>query len=249
MKIKRILVLPDTHCPNHDTKTHEVVLRFMRDVRFDECVDLGDFMDFEEISKFSMNMLRNLEGKRLLKNYDTANKVLDDRLSALSNKCKYVLLEGNHDYRMTVLIDKAPQFEGMLEVEKNLHLEERGITWVPSWSQNEMYKVGKLHFMHGDFTGKYHAAKMVDTYDVNLVYGHTHDHQVYEKSTKGITTPKVAMSLGYLADPNKLTYTRNRPNNWSQMIGVAEVREDGNFNMTPIRIINHTFSYNGKVYK
>lgn len=247
--IKRVLVLPDAHTPNHDVKTHQVVLKFMRDVEFHECVDLGDFMDFEEISKFSMNMLRTLEGKRLLRNYDIANRVLDERLEALGKKCKYVLLEGNHDYRMTVLIDKAPQFEGMLEVETNLHLAERKITWVPSWSKNEMYQVGKLHFMHGDFIGKYHASRMVDTYDVNLVYGHTHDHQVYEKSTKGIKTPKVAMSLGYLADPNKLTYTRNRPNNWSQMIGVAEIREDGNFNMTPIRIINHQFSYNGKVYK
>jgi hypothetical protein len=220
----------------------------MKDNQFDECVDLGDFMDFEEISRFSQNMLRSLEGKRLLKNYEIANKVLNERLEALGKHCKYTLLEGNHDYRMEVLLDKAPQFEGMLEVETNLRLKERGIQWVRSWSRGEMYTVGKLNFMHGDYISKYHAAKMVDVYGVNLVYGHTHDHQVFEKTTHGMNNPLVAMSLGHIADPRKLKYTRNRPNNWCQLIGVAEIRDNGNFNLYPIRIINHQFSYNGKVY-
>jgi predicted phosphodiesterase len=43
-RIHRVLVLPDAHTPNHDEKTHKVLLKFMRDVSFDECVDLGDFM-------------------------------------------------------------------------------------------------------------------------------------------------------------------------------------------------------------
>jgi hypothetical protein len=164
-------------------------------------------------------------------------------------KCSYTLLEGNHDYRMEVLIDKCPQFEGMLEVAKNLRLDERGIDWIPSWSKGEMYKVGKLNFMHGDYVGKYHASKMVDVYGVNVVYGHTHDHQVYEKTTKGMDNPIVGMSLGHLADPEKLTYTRNRPNNWCQLIAVVEFRENGDFNINPIRIIDHSFSYGGKVYR
>lgn len=245
----RVLVLPDAHTPNHDIKTHKTILNFMADMDFAECVDLGDFMDFEQISKFSASLLRTLEGKRLMKDYDIANNVLDERLKALGDKCEYTLLEGNHDYRMEVLIDKAPQFEGILEVKKNLHLKERNIRWVPSWSKGETYKVGKLNFMHGDYISRYHAAKMVEVYGVNLVYGHTHDHQVFERTTKDQLYPKMAMSLGHLADPNKLAYTRNRPNNWSQLIGVVDVRPDGNFNINPIRIINHKFSYDGRLYQ
>lgn len=244
----RILILPDAHTPNHDVLTHKTVLNFMRDNKFDECVDLGDFMDFGMISRFTQDVLRQLEGKRILKDYEIANKVLDERLEALGKKCKYTILEGNHDYRMEVLIDKMPQFEGLLEVPRNLRLKERGIKWVPSWSKGELYTVGKLNLMHGDYIGKYHASKMIDTYGVNLVYGHTHDHQVYEKTTKDHRNPRMAMSLGHLADPNKLTYTRNRPNNWSQLIGVAEILPNGNFTLLPIRIIDHKFSYNGKVY-
>lgn len=249
MKITRVLVLPDPHVPNHDVKTLAVVNKFAADVDFDEMVCLGDFMDFDIISKFSMNMLRSLEGKRILRDYEAGNKVLDGWQEALGSKCKITLLEGNHDYRMTVLIDKAPQFEGILEVEKNLRLEERGIKWIPSWSKGELYKIGKLNFMHGDYISKYHASKMADVYGVNLVYGHTHDHQVYEKTTKGDRNPVMAMSLGYLADPTKLKYTRNRPNNWSQLIGVAEIRPNGNFNLTPIRIFDHQFTYAGKLYQ
>jgi len=252
MKIHRVLILPDQHCPNHDVRTFKAINNFIADQWFDEVVDLGDFMDFEMISRFNAEMFRKLEGKRILHDYDVANDVLDQRLKILKKVnplVKYVLLEGNHDYRMEVLIDKAPQFEGILEVAKNLHLEERGIVWIPSWSKGELYKVGKLNLMHGDYIGKYHASKMIDVYGVNLVYGHSHDHQVFEKTTKDHVNPRMAMSLGHLADPNKLKYTRGRPNNWSQLIGVAEVRPDGNFNLTPIRIIDHQFSYNGKVYK
>lgn len=247
--IYRVLVLPDAHVPNHDVKTHKTVLNFMRDNKFDECVDLGDFMDFDMISRFTADALRQLEGKRILKDYEIANKVLDERLEALGKKCKYTLLQGNHDFRMEALIDRCPQFEGLLEVEKNLRLEERKIKWVPSWSKGELYTIGKLNFMHGDYVGKYHASKMIDVYGVNLIYGHTHDHQVYEKTTKENKFPRMALSLGHLADPSELTYTRNRPNNWSQLIGVAEIRKDGNFTFLPIRIIDHQFSYAGRVYK
>lgn len=247
--MKRVLILPDSHVPNHDVLTHKTILKFMKDMSFDYCVDLGDLMDFDMISRFTSDVLRQLEGKRILKDYDVANKVLDERQKALGSKCKYILLEGNHDYRMEVLIDKMPQFEGLLEVEKNLHLKERGIKWVPSWSRGELYTIGKLNFMHGDYVGKYHASKMIDVYGVNLVYGHVHDHQVYEKTTKDHKNPRMAMSLGHIADPTKLKYTRNRPNNWSQLIGVAEILDNGNFTLLPIRIINHTFSFNGKVYK
>lgn len=212
-------------------------------------MNLGDFMDFDMISRFTVDVLRHLEGKRILKDYDIANSVLDEQQEALGKNCKYVLLQGNHDYRVEVLIDKMPQFEGMLEVEKNLRLAERGIEWVPSWSTGKLYTVGKLNFMHGDYIGKYHASKMIDVYGVNLVYGHSHDHQVYEKTTKDDTYPKMAMSLGHIADPTKLKYTRGRPNNWSQLIGIAEILPNGNFTLLPIRIINHQFSFGGTVYK
>jgi len=250
--IYKVLIIPDMHVPSHDVKTLRVVERFMAEHRWDEYVNLGDLMDFDMISRFNAETFRKLEGKRILKEYDEANRILDRHQSivrANNKQAKFTLLQGNHDFRMEVLIDKAPQFEGMLEVEKNLRLAERGIKWVKSWSEGEMHKIGKLHFAHGMYTTKYHAEKMTANYGINIAYGHTHDVMSYEKTTRGNINPIMAMSLGYLADPSKLTYMRNRPNNWSQAIGVAEVRGNGDFNLYPIRIINHRFSYAGKLYK
>lgn len=248
----RIIVIPDTHIPFQDSKTLSVVERFMEDHRWDEWVHLGDLLDFDMISKFNAEMLRKLESRRILRDYEIANELLDrhQKIIRKNNKhAKFTLLEGNHEFRIEVLLDKAPQFEGLLEIEKNLRLQERGIKWVRSWSQSELHKTGKLHYHHGEYTGKHHASKMVDNFGVNVAYGHTHDRQTFERITRGDRTPIMATALGHIADVQKLGYTRNKPNNWVQCIAVVEVRKDGNFNLTPIEIVNHTFSYNGKVYR
>lgn len=251
-EIYRVLIIPDTHIPYHDKKTLRAVEKFMADYRWDEYIHLGDLLDFDMISKFNQEMLRNLETRRLLKDYDLANELLDRHQAIVrkNNKnAKFALLEGNHEYRMEVLIDKAPHLEGLLEVDKNLRLKERGIKWVKSWSEGELHTTGKLHYHHGDYVTKHHANKMVENYGVNIAYGHTHDSQTFEKITRGDKRPIKAFSMGHIANVGKLSYTRGKPNNWSQMVGIVEVRENGNFTVTQISIIDHTFSYNGKVYK
>lgn len=250
-QIYRVIIIPDLQIPFEDTKTLSVVEKFMADYRWDEYVNLGDLMDFDMISKFNAQMLRNLETRRILKDYDRANAILDrhQEIVKKNNKhAKFTLLEGNHEYRIEVLVNKAPQLEGMVEVDKCLRLEQRGFKWVRAWSGGELHKIGKLYFHHGIYTSKYHASKMVDSFGVNMVYGHTHDRQAYGKTTHGDKNPIMATSLGHLSDMAKLDYMRSKPSNWIQCIGVCEIRPNGDFNLTPIDIINHTFSYNGKVY-
>lgn len=248
----RIIIIPDTHHPHEDIRSLKAVEGLMADWRFDEWIHLGDLMDFDMISRFNKDVLRKLETRRLLKDYEHANTFLDrhQKIIKSNNKnAKFTLLEGNHEYRMEVLIDHMPNLEGLLEVDKQLYLEERGINWVRSWSQSKLHKVGKLYFHHGDYVSKYHANKMLDTFGVNIAYGHTHDSQSYERVTKGDGNPNKAWAMGHLADVKKLGYTRGRPNNWTQMVGIAEIRPDGNFTLLQIPIVNHCFSYAGKVYK
>lgn len=248
----KVIIIPDMHVPFHDLRTLIAVEQFMADHIWDEYVNLGDLMDFDMISKFNVMALRKLEARRVLKDYSIANNVLDRHQAIVRSNnpnAKFTLLEGNHEFRMEMLLDKEPQFEGLLEVEPNLRLKERGFNWVRSWSRGDMYKVGKLYFHHGLYVNQYHAAKMVNQFGVNIVYGHTHDTQSFAKSIRGKNKYIEGMSMGYLGDENKLEYMRNRPNNWCQAIGIAEFRPDGTFNLTQIKIINNTFTYNGKTYK
>lgn len=248
----RVIILPDTHIPWQDTKSLAAVENFMADYKWDEYVHLGDLLDFDMISKFNADLLRQLETRRILKDYDIANDFLDRHQSIVrknNKEAKFTLLQGNHEDRMERFLDKAPQFAGLLEVETNLRLAERGVKWVRSWTDGDLHRIGKLNFSHGLYTNKYHASKMVDSFGVSVVYGHTHDSQSYGKSMRGKNKVIKATSLGFLADENKLKYMRNRPNNWSQAFGIADIRPDGNFNLLVVDIINHQFSVNGRIYK
>ena len=239
--IYRVIILPDLHCPFQDTKTLSAVEKFMADYYWDEYVNLGDLMDFDQLSSFNKEKLRKLEARRILKDYEIANEILDRHQNIIrknNKKAKFTLLEGNHEERMERFLDKVPQFEGILEIEIGLKLKERGFKWVKSWTERELHKIGKLHFSHGDYISKYHASKMVDSYGVNMVYGHTHDVQNYTKTIMGKDKHIMAQSMGHLANENKLDYIKNRPNNWCQAVGIAEIRPDGSFNLNLITIRN-----------
>jgi predicted phosphodiesterase len=249
--IYRVIILPDLQTPYHDSKTLSAVEKFMADYRWDEYVNLGDLMDFDMLSSFNKESLRQLESRRIMKDYELANSILDRHQKIVrsnNKKAKFTLLEGNHENRLEKAVDKLPSLEGLVEVESNLKLAERGFKWVRSWSRGELHKIGKLHFSHGKYTTKYHAAKMVDTYGVNIVYGHTHDVQSYARTILGKDKSIKAQSLGHLADEAKLAYMKNGPSNWLQAIAVAEIRKDGAYNLYPIEIINHTFTFNNRTY-
>jgi hypothetical protein len=65
-----------------------------------------------------------------------------DRHQAIIRKnnpqAKFIILEGNHEDRMTRYINANPACEKMLEVPISLHLERRGIQWVPYWSEGKV---------------------------------------------------------------------------------------------------------------
>lgn len=250
-EIRRVIVLPDMHIPFEDKKSLKAVEKFIADYRWDDYVCLGDLLDFDQLSKFNKDNLRKLDGRRVLKDYEIANQILDRHQNIIRAKnpdCTFTLLQGNHCERIERFIDKVPSFEGILEVEIGLRLKERGFKWVRSWTNRELHRIGKLHFSHGDYVGKYHASKMIDNYGVNIAYGHTHDIQNYTKTILGKDKHIMAQSLGYLADESKLDYMKNRPNNWCQAIGVAFVQPNGSFNLQVITIINHKFVWEGKLY-
>lgn len=253
--MKRAIIIPDIHAPFHDKKSLRAVEYFMADKtqKWDYYVNLGDLMDFDQLSSFNKEKLRKLEGRNLFKDYEIANEILDRHQDILLKKnpdTEFALLEGNHEERIERLLDKEPNFQGIMEVEIRLRLKERNIRWIRCWTQRELYRIGKLYFTHGDYLSKYHAHKMVEAYGINIAYGHTHDIQNHTKTFKRDNKSQTIMgqSCGYLADPNKLDYIKNRPTNWTQAVAVAEFQDNGNFNLVVISIINHQFSYNGTLY-
>lgn len=250
-KIRRVIILPDMHVPFHDVKTLKAVEKFMAAHVWDEYVNLGDLMDFDMLSKFNAEMLRLLEGRRIQEDYEHAGEILDRHARILRSKnpnCLMTLLEGNHDERVERLLNKMPQFVGLLEVEVGLRLKERGIKWVRSWTKGELYKVGKMYFSHGLYTNQYHAKKMVDNFGVNIYYGHTHDVMSIPRIMRGKDKTVEGGSLGCLCLPQP--YMRGAPDKWQQAFGVAYVKPNGFYTMYVVKIFDHSFvGPDGVLYK
>jgi hypothetical protein len=139
--------------------------------------------------------------------------------------------------------------EGWVEVPTGLRLAERGVKWIKSWSQGKEYKIGKATFIHGQYTTKYHANKMVDNYGTNIFYGHTHDVMCMPKVTKGDHKTRVGQSLGCLCEYDQ-SYMKGKPSNWQQAFGVFYFQPNGNFNHYIVQINQSRFtSPEGEYYE
>jgi hypothetical protein len=246
------IVLPDIHVPKHDAETLAAVEAFIGDTYLDYYINLGDFMDWPFLHVKTKEKLREVEGERLMSHYDVANEILDRHVKACRRKnpnCEMVILEGNHDYRIEVLIDANPVLEGLFEPERILEFARRGIKYVKSHSKNELFNVGKAFFHHGLYTNKYHAAKMASVFDVPIFYGHLHDTQEYSEIKQGADKTIAAQSLGCLCKYEQ-DYLRGRPTRWQQAFGFFWFFPDGYFQHAVIKIFKNKFvgPTNGKLY-
>lgn len=251
MKQQTWIVLPDMQAPYEDKVTMRAVEAYIADHRFDGLINLGDFMDLNCISHWNEGQPGNTELLRLSDDFDAGNEILDRQLSLLrkhNKSARYVLIEGNHDYRAKDMMAKFPALKGTLDVEKNLRLRERGVEWIPFWSdKRKVFRLGKAIFVHGQYTSKYHAARMVENYGCSVYYGHTHDVQEFPKVMRGDDSTIVGKSLGCLCRYDQ-SYLRGAPTNWQQAFAIFNFFPDGMYTEQTVRIFRHRFRVNGKTY-
>jgi predicted phosphodiesterase len=237
------LVITDRH---HDADKEEhpsytLVKQFAQSIKPDFVVDLGDLIDMSYISSFNEAFLRKLENKRYIKDIELVNRELDF-WQGVTNE--YIQLEGNHDYRVKRWADKVPSLEGLIEYETVFDFKGRGIQWV--WSHDQPYRRGKLSYHHGRFCNKYAAAKHLDVYMCNMVFGHIHKHQVASKVIPGYDDEIQAWGLGCLCDVEP-EYAKNQPLGHQNQFAVVEQDEKG-FNLYPVNIIKGQFRYGGRTW-
>ena len=237
------LIITDVHLDADKWKhpSYELVKLFAQDIKPDWVVNLGDWLDLSYISSFNEAFLRKLENKRYMKDVDLANRELDFWQRIADD---HILLEGNHDFRVKRWIDKNPAMEGFLEYENVMKLYERQIPYV--WSHEQPYKKGKLMMHHGRFCNKYSAAKHLDVYMGNIVFGHVHKFQTASKVIPNYDDEIQAWSIACLSDVEP-EYAKNQPLGHQNGFAVVEMDpETGAFNLYPINIIRGSFIYGGR---
>lgn len=254
-KLQRWIVLPDLQIPYEDERTIKAIETYMKDVAksshpFDGWLQLGDFLDFNELSRFNSGYEASIK-EDVAETFSAGNQFLDrqQKIILSGNKnAKFVLLQGNHDFRSVDYALKFPFLKGILDFEKNLRLKERGIRYVKCWENKEnLFRLGNAYFMHGNFTPLNHAKKMVETYGVCVFYGHTHDVMEFPKSLRGKDRTITGKSLGTLCKYDQ-KYLKGNPTNWQQAFSEFWILPDDYFQEETVKIFKHRFLRNGKIY-
>jgi hypothetical protein len=232
----------DLHHPHHTKDLWENILKLSKELKLDYFVFGGDNLNMDSIDHWLHDNgdRRHLEGKRLLKEYkDFQDEILSPIEKVLPSYCRKIWLNGNHEQWLEKYIDKIPELEGFAEIEKNLNLKDWEI-----YEYGKTSKIGKIYFHHGEYVNKYSAAKTVDTYNRNIVYGHGHTMQTYTHIAPIDSECHSAWEIPCACEMNP-EYMRNRPNTWVNGFGIFYIQDNGLFNLYPVVAVKGHFVWNG----
>lgn len=233
----------------HDLRAWQAVLAFAQDFRPQDFVFGGDILDCGAISHFNKRRPRKTEGYRLLQDAEACHKAVIEPIEDILPKTgAKIYLVGNHEDWIEDLLDEDPTLEGLVGIEKLLHLDKWEI--VP---QGGVSHIGKLYFTHGDsLRGKgqlIHVAQKAATfYERNILLGHYHTYQTSTKTRavdfKGIKAATVVPCLC----ARDLAYAEGSPSQYAQGFAWGYVAANGDFNNYISIITDGRFRALGKTY-
>lgn len=257
-KYKSWVIFSDQHVPYHDKIIHQAFLDFLKDFNPDGLVLAGDFMDMRSVSRHNIGLLdfeeatdpNNKHIIRLKKEFDTANSVLDDYDSIISLKCEKHFISGNHEHRLDRWLQNAFNgvLEGLVSVEQNLMLKERGYIYHGNYPRGRM-NIGKLTITHGKFTNIHLAANLVNKYRQSIAAGHAHTSQMIYVG--GLGVQQVGIAIGHGADLNSIAmnYMDDSTARWVHgWLIVYEEIKTGKFWPYLLNFYDRRLFYNGKLY-
>jgi predicted phosphodiesterase len=244
-KLEKILFIPDCHVPYHDVNAFNLMLKAGKAFKPDHTIILGDFADFYGVSSHSKDPNRALK----LKEEIEATKTALDQVKALGAK-NNVFVSGNHEDRLErYLRDKAPELFNFISIPKILELSEKGFKYTP---YKQAYKIGKLNVTHDAGTaGRYAHYKSLDTFQHNVVIGHTHRiGYAVEGDAQG--NRHLTAQLGWLGDVSEIDYMHQvkARKDWSLGFGIGYLDpKTGVVYLIPTPIINGTVLIEGELVK
>ena len=222
------------------------MLRVGEALKPDIIIANGDVADFYSVSSHSKDPSRGLNFR---KEIELVNKEILDPLDALGAKRKILTL-GNHEDRLRrYLEDKASELHGIIDIPGLFQLKERGWEMVP---YKQDIRIGKLHITHDvGSAGRYNVFKCLDTYQGNIVTGHTHRFSyIVEGNAKG--EHMVSAQFGWLGDSTKVDYMAsvNVRRNWSLGFGIGYLdTTTRNVHLTPVPVVGYRAVVEGSLYR
>lgn len=262
MKATRFLALYDIHIgcefartrgeritrPTHNLAALRATMRFAVDYQPEVFILGGDQLNCGPVSRWHKGYPR-LATEFSLK--DEMDLLWNEVIVPVENELnceKKVWIYGNHEHWIELWLDEQPAAEGLIEPHNYYGLE--GLGWVIR-EQGEWYKLGKLHFLHGDVlrgSGATAAQRAVATYRRNIRIGHFHTEATATDKTiidaEDFHTCKIVPALSRRGP----SYQKNAPDNFMQGFLVGEVYPNGDFQDHVVIINKDHFHWNGKLY-
>jgi hypothetical protein len=222
--MKRTVVVPDLQVPYHDPIAVKNVAAYIKAVRPDSVVTLGDEIDLPQISRWTENTPGWYE-QTLAADRDEAVEVL---WSLVEHTKDAHMIRSNHTDRLyNVIMKKIPAFLALPELrfEKFMKLDELGITY-----HKKPYTVARgIIALHGDEqsvkpTPGLTALEAARRHGISVICGHTHraGQSAFTEASGG----KIGRILrgwegGHLMDVRQAHYTKGTMN-WQQAFIVIE---------------------------
>lgn len=225
------LIIPDSHAhPDFNNDRFEWLGKFIVDLKPDVVVNLGDQADMASLCSYDKGT-KGFEGRRytrdVVANID-ANKRLFAPLEEYNQKQRInkqkqyrphtVFCYGNHEARITRVINEEPMLDGTIGLE-DLRNEEYWDVVAPFLEPVEIDGVYYAHYftsgvMNRAISGLHPAHKCLQTKHVSCVSGHSHLRDFAEQ-VKGDGTRIMSLVCGvyqdyhadYAGEANKLWWS------------------------------------------
>lgn len=285
---KKAVILPDPQIgfrvyedgqrdPFHSVEAIDVALQitaYLQEKRgVDLIVNLGDYLDLPGQGKYvgepSFAQTTQLA-------IDYGHEFLA-RQRATAPDADIVLIEGNHDKRLTanIMINAGASFGikranlptswPVMSLPHLLRLDELRVEYIDAWPNGKYWLNHRLFARHGDKvrSGSSTASAYVnDMPHISQLFGHVHRIEIHHKTVSDKDGPirSVAASPGCLcrvdgAVPSygsSLTVSGApavRWENWQQGVMVVDYHQDGRFALTPVHISDGWAFYDDREFK
>jgi predicted phosphodiesterase len=243
-RYERTAFISDLHCPFWDKQALTVACRAIRDYKPHLLVIAGDFHDCYSVSEHE----KEPEGPRFLQDEFDASKPAAKEVDEAAGDADVILLEGNHEYRLTRLMSKTGLHE-MRSMELPIAAEHPK-RWLYYRSQTR-FKLGPLTMLHGDTRGRGTSVKhagfgMLSKLRTSCLFGHLHRFQTYHE-TSDDGTIRGGFANGHLCDVAQAKYITSP--DWQS--GFSTIDYDwslGIFSVTPHLIVRGALRWGGVTY-
>lgn len=260
--------------PFHDEAAIDVALQVTADIDPDRIINLGDTVDFAEFSRFPKEMSFALTTQA---GVDYAHSYLARQRAIVSPDATIDLIEGNHDARITKLIQanaaaamglrqaNIPDAWPVMSIPHLLRLDELGVTYHSGYPASRVWLNNRLFCIHGHRvkSGGSTAALVVEDEKNSVIFGHVHRRERQDRTVHTREGPRTRTSItpGCLCRTDGVVPSTKggydilgRPisnfENWQQGFAVVTyVEGDGEFEIEMVSIHNGVAIYRGKRYE